>query len=132
MIEYGFMGSRAQTMTLEKLRTTYTLVLFWGWLEFLICWRHDLAFAIIVGNLGGQLPGLSAVLADADLQGSYLVLSGMGMGRMSCLIFCQGMCVLCCGFAGHGSLVGWGATARGAGAQSQSPRRLTQVQVPCH
>ena len=71
------------------------------------------------------------MLADADLQGSDFVSSGMGMCRMSCLIFCQSMRVFCFGFAGQGSLVGWGAMVKGAvlnpKAQGDLPKSKSHV-----
>ena len=71
------------------------------------------------------------MLADVDLQGSDFVLSGMGMGRMNCLTFCQSMCVLCYGLGGHGSLAGWGAMVRGSvlnpKAQGDSPKSTSHV-----
>ena len=85
-----------QQKTLDKLRTTCKLVfLLFHVVGFFKSLMARLRFYIFGGNLGGRFPGFPGVLADADLQVSDLVLSGMGMGRMGCLIFCQSICVLC-------------------------------------
>ena len=69
---------------------------------FLNSLKARLGFCKHCWEVGWAASRIFSCIGRCGLARVRLVLSGMC--RMNCLTFCQSMCVLCCGFGGHGSL----------------------------